>query len=434
MRSLPRTGRRLAVAAGTLAVIGLAATSMAASASTSHKSASTTLVVDKSFDIKTTDPQRQFEPTGGIVDHALYDTLLKFVGADVSHPKPDAALSYKASADAKTYTFTLRKNIKFSDGTPLTSKDVVFSFKRLVNLKGNPSFLLAGITTTAKGPYTVVLTSATPNPAIPVLVANTSLGIVNSKVVIANGGSDAPNADKVDKAEKYINAHSVGSGPYTLKSFSTSSQVVLTANPTYWGVKPKFTSVVVRNVLPATQLLDVQRGTNEIALDLSPDQAKTLEQLGEGRRDTLAERVLPVRELRPEGVGDELEPAHPERDPLRDRLQRARLDRRRGCRPGCRRRAVDVPRRAQAGLGRQDRPGQGQVRGGGFGDQQPDDGSRVPDGLQLERARLRCPRAERAERARQGRHHGEPEGQRPHDVARHLPCRHRADGSLVLGP
>jgi peptide/nickel transport system substrate-binding protein len=239
MRSLPFSGRRLAVAAGTLAVVALAAGSMAASAATTHQAASSTLVVDKSFDLKTSDPQRQFEPTGGIIDHAMYDSLLKFVGADSAHPKPSVAASYKASADAKTYTFQLRKTIKFSDGTPLTSKDVVFSFNRLVNLKGNPSFLLAGITTKAKGPYTVVLSSKTANPAIPVLVANTSLGIVNSKVVQAHGGSAAVGADKKDKAESYLNAHSAGSGPYTLKSFSTTSQVVLTANPTYWGLVGK---------------------------------------------------------------------------------------------------------------------------------------------------------------------------------------------------
>jgi peptide/nickel transport system substrate-binding protein len=276
MRRLPLPGRRLAPVVLGLAVVGLAASSIAASASSKHASASTTLVVDKSFDLKTSDPQRQFEPTGGIVDHAIYDSLLRFVGADVSHPKPNVALSFKASADAKTYTFTLRKTIKFSDGTPLTSKDVVFSFRRLVNLKGNPSFLLAGVTTTAKGPYTVVLTSKTPNPAIPVLVANTSLGIVNSKVVIAHGGTDAAGADKKDKAESYLNGHSAGSGPYTLKSFSTTSQVVMTANPTYWGTKPKFQQVVLRNVAAPTQLLDVQRGTNEISVDLSPDQATSL--------------------------------------------------------------------------------------------------------------------------------------------------------------
>src|SRR5207245_3066512 len=131
---------------------------------------SSTLVVDKSFDLKTADPQRQFEPTGGIVDRALYDTLLQFKGADVAHPLPDAATSYTASKDAKTFTFTIRKGIKFADGTPLTSADVVFSYKRLINLKGNPSFLLAGITPSAKGAYTVVLKSKSPNPAIPVIV------------------------------------------------------------------------------------------------------------------------------------------------------------------------------------------------------------------------------------------------------------------------
>ena len=93
-----------------------------------------------------------YEPTGGIVDRALYDSLLQFKGADVAHPQPAVAASYTASKDARTYTFTLRRNVRFSDGTPLTSADVVFSYNRLVNLKGNPSFLLAGITTKAKGP------------------------------------------------------------------------------------------------------------------------------------------------------------------------------------------------------------------------------------------------------------------------------------------
>src|SRR3954451_23532780 len=96
MRSLPLSGRRLAVAVGTLAVVALAAGSMAASAATTHKAASDTLVVDKSFDLKTSDPQRQFEPTGGIIDHAMYDSLLRFSGADVSHPKPSVAASFKA--------------------------------------------------------------------------------------------------------------------------------------------------------------------------------------------------------------------------------------------------------------------------------------------------------------------------------------------------
>jgi peptide/nickel transport system substrate-binding protein len=248
----------------------------AATAASRASSAGSTLVVDKSFDLKTSDPQRQFEPTGGVVDRALYDTLLKFKGGDVAHPLPDVATSWTATKDAKTFTFTLRKDIKFSDGTPLTSADVVFSFNRLVNLKGNPSFLLAGVTAKAKGKYGVVLHSATANPAIPVIVTNTSLGIVNSKVVKAHGGTASVGADKNDKAESFLNSTSAGSGPYILKSYSTTSQVVMTANPRFWGAKPHFGTVILRNVTAPAQLLDVQRGTNEVALDLSPAQASGL--------------------------------------------------------------------------------------------------------------------------------------------------------------
>ena len=124
----------------------------AAANSRTDTAATGTLVVDKSFDLKTADPQRQFEVSGGIVAHVLYDTLLEFRGADVATPRPSVATGYKASNGAKTYTFTLRRDVRFSDGTPLTAKDVVFSFRRLIGLKGNPSFLLAGVTSiTAQG-------------------------------------------------------------------------------------------------------------------------------------------------------------------------------------------------------------------------------------------------------------------------------------------
>ncbi len=267
------TTRRVLLAAAALVAIVVVATA----AANSNQAAAGTLVVDKSFDLKTADPQRQFEVTGGIVAHVLYDTLLEFRGADVATPMPSVATGYKVSKDAKTYTFTLRKDVRFSDGTPLSSKDVVFSFRRLINLKGNPSFLLAGVTVSAKGPYTVVLKSKAPNPAIPAIVANASLGVVNSTVVKANGGTDAANADKTDKAEAFLNKTSAGSGPYILKSFNTTSRVELTENPRNWGHrKPGFAKVVMRNILAPAQLLSVQRGTNEISLDLSPDQAKPL--------------------------------------------------------------------------------------------------------------------------------------------------------------
>jgi peptide/nickel transport system substrate-binding protein len=256
--------------------IGLAAcgSSGSSGSSSSSSSASSSLVVETSFVLKTLDPGRMFEPTGLMIDHTIYDTLLTYKGSDVTTPVPDLATSYTASADAKTFTFTLRKGVKFANGDPLTAADVVFSLTRTKNIDGNPSFLMAGITATAPNASTVVLTSSTPNTAIPAILTNPSLGIVDEKKVVAAGGSDAANAATADKAETALNTTSEGSGPYTLTSYSTTTQVVLTANPNYWGPKPKYSKIIIRNVQANVQKLDVLKDESQIAVDLSPAQAQ----------------------------------------------------------------------------------------------------------------------------------------------------------------
>jgi peptide/nickel transport system substrate-binding protein len=266
---IPALGVAL-VAASVLVVNGAAA-----------RAASPTLVIDNSFTIKTSDPGRAFDPTASLIDHGLYDTLFTYKGDDLAHPVPLLVSSYKASSNATTYTFQLKKNVHFADGTPLTSADVVWSLKRLVNLKGNPAFLLAGISVSAPSKYTVVMRSKTPATQLPVVLANPSTGILNSVLVKKNGGSDAANAAKVDKAENWLNSTSstgAGSGPYTLGAYSTTSQITLTPNAQYWGAKKTpWSSVVVRNMIAATQLLNVGRGSHEIAVDLSADQAQSLQ-------------------------------------------------------------------------------------------------------------------------------------------------------------
>ncbi len=260
--------------------IAIAATAAAyATATVSAAQAPDTLVVDRSFEIRTSDPQRAFEPTASIVDRGIYDTLLTFRGADVSKPRLMAARGYTASKDAKTYTFDLRRDLHFADGTPMTAADVVFSFRRLINLKGNPAFLLGGVTVSSRGKYTVILRSKTPNTAIPVIVANTSLGIVNSKLAKRHGATAGANAAKSDKAERWFNSPAsvgAGSGPYVLKQYSTTSQIVLEQNPRYWGPKPAFERVVIRNMVAATQFINIQRGRYEVAIDLSAQQAQSL--------------------------------------------------------------------------------------------------------------------------------------------------------------
>ena len=276
---MKRLRSRRAALLASLAAAVVAASVLVAVGATA-RSAAPTLVIDNSFTIKTSDPGRAFDPTASLVDHAIYDTLFTYKGDDLAHPIPLLVSSYKVSSGAKVYTFQLKRNVHFADGTPLTSADVVWSLKRLVNLKGNPSFLLAGVTVSAPSKYTVVMRSKTPATALPVILANPSTAILNSALVMKNGGTDAANADKTDKAENWLNSSAsagAGSGPYTLNAYSTTSQITMVPNTSYWGAKKSpWTSIVLRNMIAPTQLLNVGRGSHEIAIDLSADQAQTL--------------------------------------------------------------------------------------------------------------------------------------------------------------
>ncbi|MFI6457266.1 ABC transporter substrate-binding protein [Streptosporangium amethystogenes] len=255
---------------GTLA---LAACSSGGSSTTSQNGGTTatakTLVIDTSFDLKTADPGRTYEPTGLIIGKAAYETLLTFEGSDVTKPVPALAESFELSADGKVLTLKLRQDATFADGAPVTADDVVFSLNRVRDMKGTPSFLLDGVEVAASGADTITLTSKNANPALPYILPNPALGILNSKLAKEHGAT----ADTGDKAEQYLNSASAGSGPYTIESFNVSSQVVLKANAKYWGAtKPVYDKVVLRNVEAATQKLNISRGDSQVALNLSGDQ------------------------------------------------------------------------------------------------------------------------------------------------------------------
>lgn len=235
-----------------------------------------TLTIDTSFIVTTLDPSRAVTPTMTIATRGIYDTLLRTEGADTK-PVPSIAESFEASADAKTFTFKLRKDVTFADGAKLTSADVLFTLRRLANLKLGGSYLMEGITPTAPDANTVVLKSEAPNPAIPVIVTTPAFAILNSELVKKNGGTDADNAADADKADTWFNSASAGGGPYVLESFKTNDSITLVRNEKYWGAtKPHFDRVVIRNMPAATQLLNVQRGANEIAIDLSASQSAPL--------------------------------------------------------------------------------------------------------------------------------------------------------------
>lgn len=272
---MKRTRLVAAVSLAAVAMAGVAACGSDSNGSggTGNASASgKTLVIDDAFDLKTSDPGRAFELTGSTVDHSIYETTLTFGGTDVKKVLPGIC-SFTISPDSKVVTLKMTGKHTFSDGTPVTADDIVFSYQRVQGIAGNPSFMLDGVTVAKTAADTVTLTSKEANPQLPFILPNPSLGIVNSTVVKANGGT----TDAKDGAEQFLNKQSQGSGPYKLESYDVQSKVVFTANPNFAGTKPAYQRVVLENVQGATQKVNIQAGTTQIALSLSPDQLKDLD-------------------------------------------------------------------------------------------------------------------------------------------------------------
>lgn len=267
-----RRSRFLAAAAG-IAVAAITLTGCAGGGSAqggNSNGGGDTLTVSTSFVLKTLDPGNVYEATGAMAVHAMYDTLVTFEGSDVSDVKPWLAESFETSDDAKTFTFKLRDDAKFSDGSKLSSEDVVFSLNRLKNLKGSPSQTVADLSFEAPDASTVVVTSAIPNPDVPTILAMPSAGIMSAKAAEALGASDSEDAATADKLGNALDTESIGSGAYTVSSFDPSSKIVLKANPDFWGEAPAFDRVVIQNVDVQNQELSIQKATGaEVALDLS---------------------------------------------------------------------------------------------------------------------------------------------------------------------
>jgi len=236
-----------------------------------------TLIVDTVFQLKTADPARAFEPTASMVMHPVYQTLVTFSEGDATTVRPGLAMLPEVSEDATVFTFTLREGTTFSDGSPVTVDDVLFSLNRARNVRGTASFIIAGLTFEA-GPEAnqIVVTSPASDPGVPARLSYPAFAVLNAEVMRANGGMDTPEAAQNDTADMFLATASAGTGPYVLSKWDMSSEVILTRNENYWGEAPAFDQIIVRNVANAAQQMNIRRGVSQIAIDLRPDQVGIL--------------------------------------------------------------------------------------------------------------------------------------------------------------
>jgi peptide/nickel transport system substrate-binding protein len=165
----------------------------------------------------------------------IYDGLVQR-GKDLSIG-PGLAESWK-TPDPNTWEFTLRRGVKFHDGSDFTSADVVFSWQRAISqgsdLKG---YFISVDKVEAKDPYTVVIRTKQPNP---ILLADISYWWIMSKAWCEkNKAVDV--ADIRKGTENHASRNANGTGAFILTSRQAGVKTTLKRNPGWWGWKARST-------------------------------------------------------------------------------------------------------------------------------------------------------------------------------------------------
>ena len=181
---------------------------------------------------------------------------------------PGLAQSWDISKDGLTYTFRLRPNVKFHDGTPLTAEAVKFCFDRQMNDQG--PFYATGTYPYVKGflgnvagvevvnPTTVQIRLKSPLTPFLQYLAHHSLYIYSP--------------DALKKWGKDIVKHPVGTGPFKLETWEPGVRVVLARNDQYWGGAPKVRQAIYVPIIEAqARLSAIKTGEIDLTMDVPPD-------------------------------------------------------------------------------------------------------------------------------------------------------------------
>jgi len=167
------------------------------------------------------------------------------------------------SADGRTIRYRLRHDVRWSDGVPLTSHDVVFSFQALMNPK-NSTAGTEGYDQVAKveAPDRFTVLVRLKKPYAPILLTFFAPN-QNYALLPAHLLEKLPSLDHAD-----FNAHPVGSGPYRFERWDHGEKLVLARNPYYFGKRPAVEHVVIK-FIPVEQTILAQLRTGEIDGTLS---------------------------------------------------------------------------------------------------------------------------------------------------------------------
>ena len=234
--------------------------------------------------LRTLDPAACYDTTGSQRIWNIYETLVFFDGSHTDKFIPVLATEVPTlenggiSPDGKTYTFHIRKGVKFHEGNELTPEDVVYSFKRhmIVDPDGGPMWMLLEALTgngstrdntgkiiddifesidkaiETKGDF-IIFHLSKPYPPLMGILAYSASSILDKQWAISKGCWDG----NIKNAVKYNNPApgyeplqkiTNGTGAFRMKHWESSQQFVFERFDAYWGPKPALKRAIIKYV------------------------------------------------------------------------------------------------------------------------------------------------------------------------------------------
>ncbi|HZP44823.1 MAG TPA: ABC transporter substrate-binding protein [Candidatus Binataceae bacterium] len=220
-------------------------------------------------DIPTLDPAAGYDTASWTFEQMIFDTLVRYSDAGVDLV-PDLATSWQESADARTFTFHLRRNATFTNGRAVTSADLRYEIERVLtpatrskgieyyrDIIGAEAFV-AGRASTVSGietpdPWTIIFHLAAADP------------IFLDKLAMPFAA--AVPREAAQKWGDDFSRHVIGSGPFMLRQWRSGQQIVLVRNPHYFDPSlPRLDAIVMQlGVDPELEWLKFQAGDLDIS-------------------------------------------------------------------------------------------------------------------------------------------------------------------------
>jgi len=193
---------------------------------------------------------------------AVFEPLVNVVNGDYADPQPALATEWAYADDDRSVVLTLRDGVTFHSGRALTAADVVWTFQKALEpaTTSDVKAILAGWTVEATGDMEVTITSE--SPLSPVLASTLSL---------------TPILDSETYDELASGAQIVGTGPFTVQSYTPGGDMVLVRNDAYWGEAAPLDEIVVTLITDSTaQVSAIRSGRTQLSLGLTIQDATTV--------------------------------------------------------------------------------------------------------------------------------------------------------------